>query len=205
MRIRSRSAMILFRRSRLLYDFAHCAGANRTAAFANSETQPFVHGDGRNQLYLQAYVIARHHHFRAFGQFGHTSHIGGTEVELRPVAFEERSVAATLFLAQDVNFTLERGVRRNRTGLGDDLPALYFILFHPAEEQSDVVASFALIQQLLEHFDAGDDRLARIAESDNLHFLADFANPALDTAGYHGAAALNREDVFDGHQERLVL
>jgi hypothetical protein len=50
----------------------------------------------------------------------------------------------------------------------------------------------------------GHHRLARLAEADNLDVLADLHLAALDAARHHRAASLNREDVFDRHQERLV-
>jgi hypothetical protein len=37
------------------------------------------------------------------------------------------------------------------------------------------------VQQLLEHFDAGDDRLARVRKPDDFHFLADLTYTLLDT------------------------
>ena len=49
------------------------------------------------------------------------------------------------------------------------------------------------------------DRLPRLrGEADDLDFFADLDHAALDTAGGHGAAAFDREHVFDGHQEGLV-
>ena len=42
------------------------------------------------------------------------------------------------------------------------------------------------------------------AQADDLDFVADLDHAALDTAGDDGAAALDREDVLDGHQEGLV-
>ena len=41
-------------------------------------------------------------------------------------------------------------------------------------------------------------------EADDLDFLADLDDAALDAAGHDGAAAGDREHVFDRHQERLV-
>ena len=87
------------------------AGANGTAAFADGETQAFIHGDRRNQLHLHGDVIARHHHLGAFRQVNHAGHVGGAEVELRTIVGKERRVTATLFLRQDVRFCLELGVR----------------------------------------------------------------------------------------------
>ncbi len=43
-----------------------------------------------------------------------------------------------------------------------------------------------------------------VAQTDDFDFLADLDDAALDTAGHHGAAARDREHVFDRHQERLV-
>ncbi len=52
-------------------------------------------------------VVARHNHFGALGQVSNTGDVGGAEVELRTIAFEERCVTAAFFLSQDVNLTLE--------------------------------------------------------------------------------------------------
>src|ERR1700733_15794480 len=108
----------------LLNDFADGAGAYRTAAFADGKTQALLHGHWSMQLNLKLHVVARHHHLGAFRQLRRSGHIGGTEVKLRPVTIEERSVTATFFLAQNVNLALELGVRGNRSGLGQDHAAL---------------------------------------------------------------------------------
>src|SRR5207245_486541 len=41
-------------------------------------------------------------------------------------------------------------------------------------------------------------------DADDLHLVADFDLTALDAAGADRATALNREDILDGHEERLV-
>jgi hypothetical protein len=77
-------------------------------------------------------------------------------------------------------------------------------LLHAAEEQADVVARAAGIQQLAEHLDAGDDGLLVGVEADQRDFLLDLDLATLDTARRHGAAPGDREHVLDRHQERLV-
>src|SRR6202023_1345350 len=52
--------------------------------------------------------------------------------------------------------------------------------------------------------DAGDDGFAGFAEADDFDFIADFDDTALDAAGDDGPAALDAEDVLDGHEEGLV-
>src|SRR5207237_1659433 len=73
-----------------------------------------------------------------------------------------------------------------------------------AQQRTDVVAGLALVEQFAEHLNARDNGLLRRAQTDNLDFLADLDDAALDTAGHHGAAARDREHVFHRHQERLV-
>ena len=107
-------------------------------------------------------------------------------------------------MRQDVDLGLELGVRRDRARLADDLAALQVGLFDAAQEHADVVAGHALVERLLEHLDAGDDRVLVGVEADDLDRVADLDLAALDPAGADRAAALDREDVLDRHQERLV-
>ncbi len=76
--------------------------------------RPCVHGDRLDQLDLHLDVVARHDHLGALGQVGHAGDVGRAEVELRPVAREERRVTAALLLLEDVDLGLELGVRRDR-------------------------------------------------------------------------------------------
>jgi hypothetical protein len=47
-------------------------------------------------------------------------------------------------------------------------------------------------------------RLAVIGQTDDLDLVANLDDATLDTAGRHGPTTLDREHVFDGHQEWLV-
>ena len=90
-------------------------------------------------------------------------------------------------------------------GLGQHLAALDVVALNAAQQAADVVAGVPpSVERLLEHLDARDDGLADRAEADDLDLFADLDLAALDAAGDHGAAALDAEDVFDRHQERLV-
>ena len=74
----------------------------------------------------------------------------------------------------------------------------------PRSRRPDVVAGAALVEDLLEHLDAGDDDLAGGLDADDLDLVGDLDDAALDAPGGDGAPALDAEDVLDGHQERLV-
>ena len=93
------------------------------------------------------------------GSSHRAGHVGRAEVELRPVAVEERRVTAALFLAQHVHLGLELGVRRDRARLGQHLAALDFFALGAAQQHADVVARLALVQQLAEHLHARAHRL----------------------------------------------
>ena len=93
----------------------------------------------------------------------------------------------------------------DRARLGEHLATLDAFASDATQQAADVVASLALVEQLLEHLDAGDGRLlGLVLEADDLDFVAHLHLAALDTAGGHGATAFDRKHVFDGHQERLV-
>ena len=72
---------------------------------------------GGDQFDLHVHVIAGHAHLGALGQSDDAGHVGGTEVELRTIVVEERSVTATLVLGQNVNLANELGVGMNGAGL----------------------------------------------------------------------------------------
>ena len=64
--------------------------------------------------------------------------------------------------------------------------------------------ALALVEQLLEHLDAGDHDLAGRLDADQLDLVADLDDAALDAPGGDRAAALDPEHVLDRHEERLV-
>ena len=73
------------------------------AALADGEAQPLFQGDRLDQPDLHVDVVAGHHHLHALGQLAASGDVGRAQVELRPVAGEERRVPAALFLRQDVD------------------------------------------------------------------------------------------------------
>ena len=95
-------------------------------------------------------------------------------------------------------------MRGDGTRLREHLAAADVFLLGAAQERADVVARLALIEELAEHLDAGDRRLGRRLETDDLDFVAHLDDAALDATGHDRAAAFDREDVLDRHEERLV-
>ena len=152
----------------LLDDLRNATGADRAATLADSEAQALLHGDRVNELALDLHVVARHDHLGALGKVGNTRHVRRAEVELRTVAVEERRVAAALFLRQDVDLTLELGVRGHATGLAENLAANDLLALDTAEQAADVVAGLSLVEQLAEHLDTGADRVLGLLDTDDL-------------------------------------
>src|SRR5450759_627317 len=117
----------------LFDDLGDCAGAHGSAAFANREAETLIHGDRLDQLDLHVRVVARHDHFLAVRQLDRSRHVRRAEVELRPVAVEERRVAPTLVLGEDVDAGHEVGVRSDRARLGEHLSALDVLALDTAQ------------------------------------------------------------------------
>jgi hypothetical protein len=155
----------------LFYDFTDNAGADGAAAFADGETKFFFHGDGVIKVNGNGHVVAGHHHLNAFGQGHHTGHVSGAEVELGTVAVEERGVAAALFLAQGTyTSALNLVCGLMLPGLADNLAALNLVTLGAAEQQANVVAGLALVQDLAEHLNTGAHGLLGIADTNDLDF-----------------------------------
>src|ERR1700694_797649 len=195
--------MRIFWATTLLDHLGAHAGADRAAALADGEAHLLFDGNRRDELDLHGDVVARHHHLGALGQLDLSGHFRGPDVELRTVTLEERRVPAALLLGQDVDLRLELRVRLDRAGLGQHLAALDLLALDAAQQAADVVAGLAGIQQLVEHLDAGDHRLAGVVDADHLDFLVHLDLAALDAAGDDRATTFDREDVLDRHHERL--
>ena len=88
--------------------------------------------------------------------------------------------------------------------MADYHTTLDFLLVDTAEEETYVVAGFALIEELAEHLDTGNGRLEVCTEAHDLNFVAYLNHAGFDTTGGNGTTASDREDVFDRHQEGFV-
>ena len=104
-------------------------------------------------------MVTGHYHLNTFGEGDLTGHVECTDVELGTVVVVERSVAATLFLLQDVDRSLELVVRLNYARMADNHTALDVLLVDTTEKETNVITSFALIEELAEHLDTGNNRL----------------------------------------------
>src|SRR3982751_1034923 len=190
--------------SSLLDDADDGAGTDGPATLADGEALADLDGDRGDELDAHLDVVAGHDHLGALGQPDGSGDVGRAQVELRPVAVVEGGMAATLLLGQDVDLRGELGVGLDRARLGQDLAALDLLALDAPDEAADVVARLALLEQLLEHLDAGDDDLAGRLDADELDLVADLDDAALDPPRGDRAAALDPEDVLDRHEERLV-
>src|SRR5690606_9677525 len=185
-------------------DLGNHAGTNGTATFANREAQTVFHGDRSEQGDIQFNVDARHNHYHAFRQLAGTGHVSSTEVELRTVAFEERSVTTAFILAQHVHFSFELGVRLDGARLGQNLTTLYVFTLGTAQQYTDVLTGTTFVQQLAEHLDTSTGGLDGVLDTNDFHFFLDLDDTALNTTSHNSTATGNGEYVFDRHQERLV-
>ncbi len=87
----------------------------------------------------------------------------------------------------------------NRAGLGQNLTMLDLVALNAAQQSADVVARFRLIQQLVEHFHAGNDGRLRLVHQadDDFNRVGHLDRAAfLDTTGGNSAAARDGEQVL---------
>src|ERR1019366_5616845 len=132
----------------------HHARTDRPTALTDGETQLRLHRDRRDELDRHRDIVAGHHHLGARRQLDVARHVRRAEIELGTVPLEERRVAAALVLVEHVHLGLVLRVRRDRARLREHHPALDLLLVHTAEQEPDVVAGPAVVEQLAEHLDA---------------------------------------------------
>src|SRR3954454_535842 len=178
--------------------------ADGSPALSNGEAEALVHGDRLNQLDLHLGVLTRRHELAALGEPDDAGDVRCAEVELRPIAGDERGVTTALLLLQAVDLRLVLRMRGDRAGLAEHLAPLDLLTLGASKQRADVVAGAALVEDLPEHLDAGDHGLAGVRDADDLDLVAGVDDALLDAAGRDRAAAGDREDVLDRHQERLV-
>src|SRR5215470_786164 len=174
------AAPVPFLLLRLLHDLRDATGADRATALADREAQALLHRDRRDQLDRHLDVVPGHHHLDPAGQVRGPGDVGRAEVELGPVAVEERGVAPALLLGEHVDLGLEVRVGGDGPGLAEHLAALDVFLVDPAQQHPDVVPGAHLVEELPEHLQVGRGGLAGVVDPDDLDLLHLLEDAALD-------------------------
>jgi len=154
-----------------------------TTAFTDSEAKTCVASNRVDELNIDFYVVTGHYHFYTFGKSDFASHVKSTDVELGTIVVVERSVTTTFFFLQDIDRSLELAVGLNNSGVADNHTTLDILLVDTTEEKTYVVTSFALIEELAEHFDTGYNRLHVCAKTHDLNFVTNLHDTSFDTTG----------------------
>ena len=114
-------------------------------------------------------------------------------------------MTAAFLFGQDIHLRRKFSMRRDGAGFCKHLSALHLILFGAAKQHARVISCLPFSQLLIEHFNTGCNRLCWFrGETNQFNFIVNMHLAALNTTGYHRAAPFNGEDIFNGHQERLV-
>jgi len=114
-------------------------------------------------------------------------------------------MTTTFFFLQDVNGSLELGMRSYLARVGDNHTTFDFVFVNTTEQQTYVVTSLTFVKNLAEHFHTGNDGfLAFCAQTDDLNFFTRLDDTGFDTASSHGTTTSDGEDVFHRHEEGFV-
>ena len=197
-RLQSKMISVLFE------DLGDLTGTYGTTALTDSEAKTCVASYGVDELNIDLNVVAGHYHLYTLGESNLTGYVKSTDVELGTILIVEGSVTAAFLFLEDINRSLELAVRLNHTGMADYHTALDVLLVDTAEEETYVVTSLTLIEELTEHLDTGNYRLHVSTETHDLNLVAHLNDTGLDTAGSYGTTTGDREHVFNRHKEGFV-
>ena len=105
-------------------------------------------------------------------------------------------MTTTFFFTEDINLSIEFGVRFDRTGLGDNLTTFDGGFVDTSQENTDVVSGDSFVHGLLVHLYTSDNGLTGFSQTDDFNFITDFDLTTFDTTGGDGTTTGDREDVF---------
>mmetsp|Transcript_12172 Transcript_12172/g.26580 ORF Transcript_12172/g.26580 Transcript_12172/m.26580 type:complete len:298 (+) Transcript_12172:147-1040(+) len=181
------------------------ARSNGQASLTKRESKTLLEGHGLVHVQRDGEGIAGHGHLDVLRQMHLNSHSSSSDESLRAVIGEERLLAATLFLLEDVDVGIEIVVGLHRSRHTDDLSSGDVTLLDTLQHDAALIASLTLVQSLVEHLDTDDLSLHRLLlHSHDLHGLAGLDDASLDAASGDGALGRDGEDALDAHEERLV-
>src|SRR5271157_615285 len=184
--------------------FGDDTGADGQATFAYSKLRSLLQRHRHDQFHRQIDVVPRHHHLHSLRQGNIPGHIHRPNVELRPIAREERLVPSPLFLLQHIHLRCELLVRRDRARLCQHLPALHILPLDASQQNPRIIPRHHFVQLLVEHLRPRDHRFARLAQPNDLHFIAFLRLATVYTSRHHRPASLDREHILNRHHERLI-
>ena len=111
----------------LFDDFGNNPRPYSSAAFTNRESQSLFDCDRGDQADRHHDVVARHAHLCAFRKLQIAGYVCCSEIELRSVSIEERSMSAAFFLLQYVYLSFELSMRMNGARLAQYLSSFDFV------------------------------------------------------------------------------
>ena len=114
-------------------------------------------------------------------------------------------MTATFFFGQNVNLSFEFCMRCDGTGFSQNLTSFDFVSLNASQQNTDVVTSFSLIQQLTEHFNACYNYFSDfVCQTNDFNFILYFNYAGFYSTCSYCTTTCDGEYVFDGHQERFV-
>ncbi len=117
------------------------------------------------------------------GRVANTCYVSCTEVELRTIVVEERSMTATLVFCQNVNLSGKFGMAVNGARFSQNLSSFDLCSLNTTKQSTDVITSLSLIEEFTEHLDTSyNSFLGLFFQTCDFNFLIQMKN----TSAQHG-------------------
>ena len=125
-----------------------------------------------NQLSCHLDVVARHAHLCSFRKHADTCYVSCSEVELRTIVVEERSMTSTFIFGQNVYLSGKFVVAGYRTWFTQNLTSFDLSSLDTTKQGTDVVTSLSLVKQLTEHLNTCyNSLLGLLMDTNDLYFI----------------------------------
>ncbi len=128
-----------------------------------------------------------------------------SEVELRTIVIEERSMTSTFIFGQNVYLSGKFVMAGYRTWFTQNLTSFDLVSLNTTKKRSDVVTSLSLVKQFTEHLNTCyNSLLGLFFDTNDLYFIRYMKSSTLYSTSSNCSTSCDREYVLYRHQEWLI-
>src|SRR4051812_31605109 len=102
-------------------------------------------------------------------------------------------MAATFVLGKDIYFSFEFSMWGNGTWLTEHHTAFHIFFLGTAKKDTGIVTSLTFFKALVKHFNARNNGLGSVLQTNDFDFIVDLDATTFDTTSNYSTAAFDRE------------
>ncbi|RHN68710.1 hypothetical protein MtrunA17_Chr3g0116831 [Medicago truncatula] len=92
-------------------------------------------------------------------------------------------MSSTFFLLQNIHNTFKLRVRSNSSRLSQNHPSLNINLLNTSQQQTHIITSHSIVQNLLKHFHSRHCSAPRFPQTNKVNYITNLNKPPFNSSG----------------------